>query len=94
MATLRSPNPRFGGPRFGGPRFPGGDHGFVPRGPHHFGGDRSYGFNFRHSMPGQIGSNFDGKKLRTKPMIRRTVDYNSSVTNLIKVGANVLNLLH
>ena len=70
----------YGGHRFGGP-----DHGFMPRGPGStFFGERP-GFNYRHSMPGQGSASYDGKKLRTKPMIRRTVDYNSSMTNFMKV---------
>ena len=72
---------RFRAPSFGGPRF--SDNSFPNRSAATQG--ERFGFNFRPSMPGQGFSSFDGKKLRTKPMIRRTVDYNSSVTRYIKV---------
>ena len=87
MATLRSPTPHFGGPHFGGPRFGGPPHGFMPRGLPGGGFGERLGFNFRPSMPGQGGlSSYDGKKLRTKPLVRKTVDYSSSVNNFIKVS--------
>ena len=91
MATLRSPTGHFGPPRFGGPRFGGPPHGFMPRGPPGAGFGERLGFNFRPSMPGQAGlSSYDGKKLRTKPMVRKTVEYSSSVTNIIKVCFSLL----
>ena len=67
--------PRFGGPQSGGYR-PSG-----PRGP-------SFGYNFRAPMGkdsmGQ-GNLFDGKRMRNKAILRRTVDYNASIINHIEV---------
>ena len=85
MEGATSQPPRFRQPTFGGPRF--GDSPFSNRS----GSSQNdrFGFNFRPSMPGQGFASFDGKKLRTKPMIRRTVDYNSSVTRFIKVNSNL-----
>lgn len=39
------------------------------------------------------GSSFDGRRMRSKTAIRRTVDYNSSVANWIQVGFRLL-ILH
>lgn len=71
--TLTSPPPRFAGPRYQKPN-PGSS------------GQSSYGFNFRApSMPGQGAMSFDGKKLRTKAVVRKTVDYNSDIVSYVQV---------
>lgn len=52
---------------------------------HHKPGGFYKGNHFKHGMQGGIQDDFDGKRLR-KSVMRKTVDYNSSIVKTLEVN--------
>ena len=73
----------------GGPRMPGGGGrggprmGFQPRGSYSGGG----GGGFRPRFSGAEALAYDGKRMRNKTVLRKTVDYNPSILTYVEVSA-------